>query len=77
MGPVQLTRPIAVYYEHQQWFLPLFAKLEERRIPYVRIDAREHSYDPCAVEDKYSLFFNRMTASAYLRGHGNATFYTL
>ncbi|HYX28458.1 MAG TPA: hypothetical protein VE863_07820 [Pyrinomonadaceae bacterium] len=73
----QITKPIAVFYEHQQWFLPLFAKLEERGIPYVRIDAREHSYDPSAVEENYSLFFNRMSASAYLRNHGNAIFYTL
>lgn len=77
MGPVQLTRPIAVYYEHQQWFLPLLSQLEERGIQHVLIDAREHSYDPCAVEDRYSLFFNRMSASADLRGHGNAIFYTL
>ena len=77
MTPFQLTKPIGIFYEHQQWFLPLFDKLKERSIPYVPIDARSHSYDPCTSEYTYSLFFNRMSASAYLRGHGNAIFYTL
>jgi hypothetical protein len=77
MTPFQLTKPIGIFYEHQQWFLPLFDKLKERSIPYVPIDARSHSYDPRTSEDSYSLFFNRMSASAYLRGHGNAIFYTL
>jgi len=77
MTPFQLTKPFGIFYEHQQWFLPLFDKLNERSIPYVPIDARSHSYDPCTSEDRYSLLFNRMSASAYLRGHGNAIFYTL
>ena len=77
MTPFQLTKPIGIFYEHQQWFLPLFDKLKERSIPYVPIDARSHSYDPCTSEYTYSLFFNRMSASAYLRGHGNAIFHTL
>src|SRR6266446_2788188 len=77
MTPFQLTKPIGIFYEHQQWFLQLFDKLNERGIPYVCIDARSHSYDPRTIEDRYSLFFNRMSASAYLRGHGNAILYTL
>src|SRR6266404_4620587 len=77
MPRFQLSKPIGIFYEHQQWFLPLFDKLNEQGIPYVPIDARSHSYDPRETEDRYSLFFNRMSASAYLRGHGNAILYTL
>jgi len=77
MPRFQLSKPIGIFYEHQQWFLPLFDKLNEQGIPYVPIDARSHSYDPRETEGRYSLFFNRMSASAYLRGHGNAIFYTL
>src|SRR6266478_4633789 len=77
MPRFQLSKPIGIFYEHQQWFLPLFDKLNEQGIPYVPIDARSHSYDPRETEDRYSLFFNRMSPSAYLRGHGNAIFYTL
>jgi hypothetical protein len=72
-------RPIAVYYEHPEWFRPLFAELDKRGVPYVRVDASRHSYDPSNTRDaggRYALVFNRMSASAYLRGHGNALFYT-
>src|SRR6267142_4224278 len=77
MPRFQVSKPIGIFYEHQRWFLPLFDKLNEQGIPYVPIDARSHSYDPRETEDRYSLFFNRMSASAYLRGHGNAILYTL
>lgn len=66
---------IAIYYEHPDWFRPLFAELDRRGTPYLRIDASRHQYD-AAVREEYCLFFNRMSASAYLRGHANAIFYT-
>ncbi len=69
-------KPIAVYYEHPDWFRPLFAELEKREMPFEKIDAASHFYNPKRAKN-YSLFFNRMSASAYLRGHGNAVFYTL
>ncbi len=69
-------KPIAVYYEHPDWFRPLFAELEKREMPFEKIDAASHFYNPKEAKN-YSLFFNRMSASAYLRGHGNAVFYTL
>ncbi|MDT7809096.1 MAG: hypothetical protein QOJ70_2909 [Acidobacteriota bacterium] len=71
------TLPVAVYYEHPEWFRPLFAELERRGTPYVRVDAAHHRFDPGAAgRDPYALVFNRMSASAYLRGHANAIFYT-
>ena len=72
-------RPIAVYYEHPEWFRPLFAELDRRGVPYVKLDASRHSYNPSNTSeaaDAYALVFNRMSASAYLRGHANALFYT-
>jgi glutathione synthase/RimK-type ligase-like ATP-grasp enzyme len=71
------ARPFAIYYEHPDWFRPLFAELDRRQTPYVRIDARRHRYDPGLANGKYSLWFNRMSPSAYLRGAGQAIFYTL
>lgn len=68
--------PIAVYYEHPDWFRPLFAELERRGTPYVRVDAARHRFDPGTQEESFALLFNRMSASSYLRGHGNAVFYT-
>jgi glutathione synthase/RimK-type ligase-like ATP-grasp enzyme len=68
--------PIAVYYEHPEWFRPLFAELDKRGTPYVRVDAARHRFDPGAEHEGFALLFNRMSASAYLRGHGDAIFYT-
>ncbi len=72
-------RPIAIYYEHPEWFRPLFAELDRRGVSYVKVDASRHSYNPSSkseAADTYALIFNRMSASAYLRGHANALFYT-
>lgn len=69
--------PIAIYYEHPDWFKPLFAELDRRRIPYVRVDASAHSYDPSERHSPYSMVFNRASPSAYLRGHAQVTFHTL
>ena len=68
--------PIAIYYEHPDWFRPLFAELDARGTPYVKVDAARHRFDPGAGTEGCALLFNRMSASAYLRGHGNAVFYT-
>jgi glutathione synthase/RimK-type ligase-like ATP-grasp enzyme len=69
-------KPFAIYYEHPEWFRPLFEELDRRGLPYVRLDASRQRFDPSGAADDFSLFFNRMSASAYLRGHANAIFYT-
>jgi hypothetical protein len=68
---------LAIYYEHPDWFRPLFAELDRRGIPYVKLDATRHLYDPGEKEKSYAVVFNRMSPSAYLRGHGHGIFYTL
>ena len=70
-------KPIAIYHEHPDWFRPLFAELDRRSVPYERLDAAAHTYDPAETSVPWSLVFNRTSPSAYLRGHGQATFYTL
>ena len=71
------SRTLAVYYEHPDWFRPLFAELDRRAVPFVALDATRHSYDPRDIEIPYAAVFNRMSPSAYLRGHGHGIFYTL
>src|ERR1700744_2593741 len=72
------TKPIAIYYEQQHWFKPLFAELDRRGTPYVKLDAVEHAY---AIEEHpekhFSLVVNRMSPSAWNREHGDCIFYTL
>ena len=69
-------RPISIYYEHPDWFKPLFAELDRRGTPYLKENPGTHRFDP-ADEPRYSLVFNRMSPSAWLRGQGHAIFYTL
>jgi glutathione synthase/RimK-type ligase-like ATP-grasp enzyme len=70
-------QPIAVYHEHPDWFKPLFAELERRELPFVRLDAAAHVFDPAEHDVPYSLVVNRASPSAYLRGHRQSTFHTL
>ena len=74
------ARPIAIFYEHPHWFNPLFAELERRDIPYRKIDAAGHRFDPAGGINGNGpppLLFNRMSPSAWKRGRGPAIFYTL
>src|SRR5262249_52926882 len=71
------TKPIAIFYEHPDWFRLLFAELEGRGTPYLQIEAAHHNYDPSETDTEFGLLFNRMSPSAYLRGNGQGIFYTL
>lgn len=75
--PVPADRPLAIYHEHPDWFRPLFAELERRGVPYARLDAATHRFEPGAPPPPYSLVFNRMSPSAWRRGAGHAIRYTL
>ena len=72
------NHPLAIYYEHQRWFIPLFAELDRRSVPYTRLDASRHHFDPSPNGgQKYGLLFNRMSPSAWTRGNAHSVFYTL
>ncbi|OWP62344.1 hypothetical protein CDA63_14765 [Hymenobacter amundsenii] len=70
------TKPIGIYFEHPDWFKPLFAELDRRGLAYEKIDAAHHLFNPAEQESPYSLVVNRMSSSAYLRGHGQGIFHT-
>lgn len=73
---IDLDRPIGVLYEHPEWFKPLFAALDARGASYERIPAERLTFDPTAREVPYSVVVNRMSPSAWLRGHRQAVFHT-
>lgn len=75
--PIPDRAPIAIYHEHPDWFRPLFAELERRDLPFVRLDAAAHHWQPDEPAPPYSLVVNRASPSAYLRGHTQSTFHTL
>lgn len=75
-------QPIAVYYEHPVWFERVFAELDRRKTPYVKVNAAGHYYDPhydplANGREKFALVFNRMSPSAWNRGRADNIFYTL
>jgi glutathione synthase/RimK-type ligase-like ATP-grasp enzyme len=75
-GPTNGQR-LAIFYEHPEWFRPLFAELERRGVAYDPLLAHEHRFDPAEKQSPYTLVVNRMSPSANTRGHGHAIFYTL
>ena len=68
---------LGVLHEHPDWFRPLFNELDRRGLAYDRLDAASFAFDPGQRALPYSLVFNRASPSAYLRGHGASTFFTL
>ncbi len=67
---------IAIYYDHSEWFRPLFRELESRGMPYRPIRADELVIDPAEVSRRHALLFNRMSPSAWERGGGGSLFFT-
>ncbi len=71
-------KPFAIYHEHPDWFKPLFAELEKRGIALRTHRSRSSiDFDITDTANRYSLFFNRMSPSAYLRDGGQGIFFTL
>src|SRR5256885_16653562 len=71
------SKPIAIYYEQPNWFVPLFQQLDARGVNWLKLDARYHQYNAASAEREYSLVFNRMSPSAWQRGAGHGIFYTI
>jgi hypothetical protein len=72
-----MGKPIGILYEHPHWFAPLFAELERRGVPYEKLHTAELVFDPGEQESAYSLVLNRMSPSAWTRGHAHAIFQTV
>jgi hypothetical protein len=72
---LKLEKPIGIYYEHPDWFRPLFEQLDARAVNWQKIPVRGHSYRS-SEKPEFSLVMNRMSPSAWQRGLANAVFYT-
>ena len=70
-------RRLAIFFEHPEWFKPMFEELDRRGVLYDQLLAHQHHFDPAERQSPYSLVVNRMSPSAHTRGHTQAIFYTL
>ncbi len=62
-------QPITIYYEHPKWFTGLFARLDERGVPYQAAEPENGSFDAGSVRlEPTSLFVNRMSPTVADRG---------
>jgi hypothetical protein len=65
---------LAVLYEHPEWFKLLFNELGRRGIEYAEVPAHRLLFDPEDESLPAPLIVNRMSPSAWKRGHGNGIF---
>ena len=67
---------LAIYYEHPQWFAPLFAALDRRGVSYGAHTLQDDTFDPADRSLPAPVVFNRLAMSSYLRQGEHAIFYT-
>ncbi len=67
---------LAVFYEHPQWFEPLFRVLDRRGIAYARLGIEDHRFDPAELTAPAPVVFNRLAMSSFLRQGEHAIFYS-
>ena len=68
---------LGIYYEHPDWFGRSSRSSTGAACRTTPCTRTTHQFDPSEAASPYSLVFNRMSPSAYLRGRGQLTFYTL
>ncbi len=67
---------LAIYYEHPDWFAPLFTALDRRGIAYTATNLQAHTFDPAETRLPAPVVFNRLAMSSYLRQAEHAIFFT-
>jgi biotin carboxylase len=73
--PLYPAAPIAILDEHPEWSSRLMSELEQRRLPFERIDPSSHGFDPRDRVPRYPVVVNRTSPSSHTRGHGQVLFY--
>ena len=66
---------VAVFHEHPRWNEPLFSELDRRGLKWSSIDASSLDFDPTVVGG-WNVLVNRMSPSAWTRGHMTAMLQT-
>lgn len=67
---------LAVFYEHPDWFAPLFAALDRGGVDWTAIAIQDHTFDPAEARPPAGVILNRLAMSSFLRQDEHALFYT-
>jgi hypothetical protein len=68
---------LAVFYEHPQWFEPLFRELDRRGVDWATIRIQDHSFDPADPKPPAPVILSRLAMSSFLRQDEHALFYSV
>ncbi len=67
---------LAVFFEHPQWFEPLFRTLDRRGVDYAKLGIADHAFDPADRSLPAPVVLNRLAMSSFLRQDEHAIFYS-
>jgi hypothetical protein len=67
---------LAIYYEHPEWFKPLFAALDRRGIAWTPLPVQDHVFDPADLRAPAPVVLNRLAMSSFLRQDEHALYYS-
>ncbi len=67
---------LAIYYEHPEWFKPLFAALDRRGVNWTAIPVQDHLFDPSDLRAPAPVVLNRLAMSSFLRQDEHALYYS-
>jgi hypothetical protein len=68
---------LAVFYEHPQWFEPLFKELDRRGVDWAPLPIHDHTFDPAGDRTPAPVILNRLAMSSFLRQSEHALFYSM
>jgi len=68
---------LAVFYEHPQWFEPLFRELDRRGVDWAPLPIQDHTFDPADDRVPAPVILNRLAMSSFLRQSEHALFYSM
>jgi RimK-like ATP-grasp domain len=68
---------LAVFYEHPQWFEPLFRELDRRGVDWAPIRIQDHTFDPADPHPPAPVILSRLAMSSFLRQDEHALYYSV
>lgn len=68
---------LAVFYEHPQWFAPLFRELDQQGLDWTALAIQDHTFDPADERPPAPVILSRLAMSSFLRQSEHALFYSL